>query len=70
MPLPSPYAENDKTSDDESDDEDEDNKGLTNDEDAAPAHMAPVDRETGARRLAVRLRRPFGALLLAPKVAD
>ena len=70
MPLPSPYTENDELSDDESDDEDEDNKGVTNDEDAVHAHMAPVDRETGARRLAVRLRQPFGALLLAPKVAD
>ena len=30
-----------------------------------PVHAAPIDRETGARRLAVRLRQPFGALLLA-----
>ena len=31
-----------------------------------PAHVqtAPVDRETGARRLVARLRQPFGALLL------
>ena len=65
-------------------DEDEDEKGETDDEDdyasafsepespslAVPAHMAPVDRETAARRLAVRLRQPFGALLLTPKVED
>ena len=84
MPLSSPYPENGELSDDESDDEDEDNKGVTNDQDddaslfpepessshAVPAHMVPVDRETGARRLAVRLRQPFGALLFAPKVAD
>ena len=84
MPPPSPYPETHETSDDGSDDEDEDNEGVTSDEDddaslfsepessslAVPAHMAPVDRKRGARRLAVRLRQPFGALLLAPKVQD
>ena len=80
MPPPSPYPENGELSDDESDGEDEDNNDE--DDDASlfpesespshpvPAHVAPVDRETGARRLAVRLRQPFGALLLAPKIAD
>ena len=83
--LPSPYPDDGEVSDDESDDEDEDedDEGETDEDDdaslspepespshAVPAHMAPVDRETGARRLAVRLRQPFGALLLAPKVED
>ena len=83
MPLPSPYSDDDEISDDGNDGEDED-EGETDDEDgdaslssapespslAVPAYMAPVDRETAARRLAVRLRQPFGALLLAPKVED
>ena len=83
MPLPSPYSDDDEISDNEGNGEDED-EGETDDEDghaslfsgpessshAVPAHVAPVDRETGARRLAVRLRQPFGALLLAPKVED
>ena len=69
---------------DNDDNEDEDDEGEINDEDddtslfpepefpslAIPAPVAPVDRETGARRLAVRLRQSFGALLLAPKVED
>ena len=82
MPPPSPYPENDEISDDESNDENEDDEGETDDDGASsflepessshavPAYMAPVDREKGARRLAVRLRQPFGALLFAPKVAD
>ena len=83
MPLPSPHLDDDEISDDESDDEDDDD-GETDDEDedaslssepessshAVPARVAPVDRETRARRLAVRLIQPFGALLLAPKVED
>ena len=81
MPLPSPYPDDDEISNDESDDEDEDNEWETDEGDdsslfpepesplqAAPARTAPVDRETGARRLAVRVRQPFGALLFAPKV--
>ena len=83
MPLPSPYPDDDEISDDENDDEDGDDEGETDEDDdvslfpepespslAVPASVAPVDRETGARRLAVRLRQPFGALLLAPKVED
>ena len=82
MPLPSPYP--DEITDDGSYGEDEDDEGEIDDEDddaslfsepespshAVLVHMAPVDRETAARRLAVRLRQPFGALLLAPKVED
>ena len=82
-PYPDDDEIEDGESDDE-DDEDEDDEGETNNEDddaplfsglespshAVHAHMAPVDRETGARRLAVRLRQSFGALLLAPKVED
>ena len=82
MPLPSPYPDDGEITDDGS--EDEDDEGETEDGNsnaslssapkspshALPAHMAPVDRETGARRLAVRLRQPFGALLLGPKVED
>ena len=30
----------------------------------APVRMVPMDRETRARRLAARLRQPFGALLV------
>ena len=69
MPLPSPYPDDDKVSDNESDGGDGDDERETDSEDggasllpepesplhAVPAHMAPVDRETGARRLAVRL---------------
>ena len=84
MPLPSSYLDDDEIEDDEDeieDDEDEDDEGETDEDNdasflsepessshAVPAHMAPADRETGARRLAVHLRQPFGALLLAPKV--
>ncbi|KAF8428469.1 hypothetical protein L210DRAFT_3652362 [Boletus edulis BED1] len=32
---------------------------------SAAAHTVPLDRETRARRLVARLRRPFGAVLLA-----
>ena len=77
MPLPSSYLDDDEIEDDE----DEDDEGETDEDNdasflsepessshAVPAHMAPADRETGARRLAVHLRQPFGALLLAPKV--
>ena len=80
MPLPS-HPDDEGVLEDESDN---DNEGDEDDEDGdaslfpepksplhvVPAHMAPVDKETAARRLAVRLRRPFGALLLAPKVED
>ena len=84
MPLPSPYPDDGEVSDDESDDEDEDEDEEETDEDndaslspepestpcTVPAHMAPVDRETGARWLSVHLRQPFGALLLAQKAVD
>ena len=30
----------------------------------SPVRMAPIDKETGARRLVARLRQPFGALLV------
>ena len=71
----------DEENDDGDDDEDDDEGGEEEktDDDASslkpespshftPSHMAPVDRETGARRLAAHLRQPFGALLLTPKV--
>ena len=65
--------EDDESEDEDEDDEDEDTS-LSPEPDspshADPAYTVPVDRETRARRLAVRLRRPFGALLLAPKVED
>ncbi|KAG6377838.1 hypothetical protein JVT61DRAFT_14619 [Boletus reticuloceps] len=32
----------------------------------ARQHLVPIDRETRARRFVVRLRQPFGALLLTP----
>ena len=83
MPLLSPYPDNDEISDDENDNDDEDDEGGTDEDDdaslffepespspAVPAHMTPVDRETATRRLAGRLRQPFGAFLLAPKVED
>ena len=78
MPFPSLYPDDDEISDDESDEEDEDDEDddasllpePSSPSHAVPVHMAPVDRETGARRLAARLRQPFGALLLAPKVED
>ena len=84
MPLPSPCLDDDEIEDDESDEDDEGETDQDEDEDedaplfpelkpsslAVPPHMAPVDKETRARRLAVRLRQPFGALLLAPKVED
>ena len=81
MPLPSPHPDDEGIPEDESDNNDDEDKD-DEDDDASlfpgpksplhvvPAHMAPVDRETAARRLAVHLRQPFGALLLAPKVED
>ena len=83
MPLLSPHPDDDEISDDEGDNDDEDDEGGTDEDDDASlfsepespslavfAHMAPVDRETATRQLAVRLRQTFGAFLLAPKVED
>ncbi|KAF8555027.1 hypothetical protein OG21DRAFT_963376 [Imleria badia] len=71
-PLPSPSTDDEEIFDTDSDDEEffdayEDVSSLAKPEppsQPAPVHTVPLVRETRARRLAVRLRQPFGALLL------
>ena len=62
---PPPNTDDDEISDDETDD---DSSSELPEPEApshpVPARMAPMDRETRARRLVARLRQPFGALLV------
>ena len=72
-PPPSVYTDDEEISDDESDDGFDDEVEESSSEESipeppsqpAPALTVPVDKETRARRLAVHLRQPFGALVLA-----
>ena len=63
-PPPSPSTDDEEICDEEIDD---DSSLLPEPESPslpAPVRMVPMDRETRARRLAARLRQPFGALLV------
>ena len=65
VPPPSPNTVGGEICDEEIDD---DSSPLPEPEPQplpTPVRMAPMDRETRARRLVARLRQPFGALLLA-----
>ena len=65
VPPPSPNTDDEEICDEEIDDDD--SSSLPEPESPslpAPLHMAPMDRETRARRLVARLGQPFGALLV------
>ncbi|KAN0080342.1 hypothetical protein V8E55_009908 [Tylopilus felleus] len=72
-PPPSVYTDDEEISDDESEDGFDDEFDESSSEESIPEPSSqptprlpvPVDRETRVRRLAVHLRQPFGALVLA-----
>jgi hypothetical protein len=61
---PSPNTDDEEICDEDIDDDSSSLLELDSSSRPAPLHMAPMDRETRARRLVTRLRQPFGALLV------
>jgi hypothetical protein len=64
VPPPSPNTDDEEICDEEIDDDSWSFPEPESPSLPAPTRMAPMDRETRARRLVARLRQPFGALLL------
>jgi hypothetical protein len=64
VPPPSPDTDDEEICDEEINDDSSSFSEPESPSLPAPVRMAPMDRETQARRLVARLRQPFGALLL------